>query len=285
MHIRTNWRAWLIYVHRWLGIAGCVLFIAWFVSGIVMMYARMPVVTAEERLTRAEPLDLASLRVSPAEAAAAAGVKEPGAVQVSMLGGRPVYRFGGASPKTVFADTAEPFRGVDAEEALALARRWAPEHAGTLRYDTRLTISDQWTLQTRQHLPLHRIALGDAADSRVYVSNRTGEVVMDTTRSERFWAYWGPVTHWLYLPVLRRNGPLWTQVIIWSSAIGCVMCVAGLAIGLLRYSPSARFRLRREASRTPYAGLMKWHHYAGLLFGVVTFTWTFSGLLSMGPWD
>ena len=30
---------------------------------------------------------------------------------------------------------------------------------------------------------------------------------------------------------------------------------------------------------------MRWHHYAGLIFGVVTTTWIFSGLLSMDPWD
>jgi hypothetical protein len=30
---------------------------------------------------------------------------------------------------------------------------------------------------------------------------------------------------------------------------------------------------------------MKWHHIAGLLFGVVTLTWTYSGLLSMGPFN
>jgi hypothetical protein len=28
---------------------------------------------------------------------------------------------------------------------------------------------------------------------------------------------------------------------------------------------------------------MKWHHYAGLLFGVVTFTWAISGMLSLSP--
>jgi hypothetical protein len=29
---------------------------------------------------------------------------------------------------------------------------------------------------------------------------------------------------------------------------------------------------------------MRWHHYAGLVFGVTTATWVFSGLLSMDPW-
>jgi len=31
--------------------------------------------------------------------------------------------------------------------------------------------------------------------------------------------------------------------------------------------------------------MLKWHHYAGLLFGVITTTWTYSGLLSMGPFN
>ena len=82
---------------------------------------------------------------------------------------------------------------------------------------------------------------------------------------------------------MRRNGPLWTQVIIWSSIAGCTLCVLGLIAGLVRLSPRRRFSLRGAPSMSPYSGWMKWHHYAGLIFGVVTFTWTFSGLLSMGP--
>ena len=30
---------------------------------------------------------------------------------------------------------------------------------------------------------------------------------------------------------------------------------------------------------------MRWHHYAGLVFGLFTFTWVASGCLSMDPWD
>src|SRR6185295_17046280 len=64
-----------------------------------------------------------------------------------------------------------------------------------------------------------------------------------------------------------------------------LMCATGLVWGLWRFSPTGRFRLKREPSHSPYAGWMKWHHYAGLLFGVVTLTWTYSGLLSMGPFN
>src|SRR5207249_3414255 len=58
-----------------------------------------------------------------------------------------------------------------------------------------------------------------------------------------------------------------------------------LGWGLWRFSPSARYRLKREVSHSPYAGMRYWHHYAGLVVGLTTFTWIFSGLLSMDPWD
>jgi hypothetical protein len=187
-----------------------------------------------------------------------------------MLGARPVYRIG-SPPVSVFADTGEPLEPVTVEEAM----RTAAGFAGTaVQWLGTIERPDQWTLQLRQHLPLHRFAVGDAAGTVLYVSSRTGAVILDTTRRERTLAYIGPVAHWLYLPVLRRNGPRWTQVVIWSSGLGCVLCVTGLVAGVWRLG-------RRRWS--PYAGWLRWHHYAGLVFGVVTLTWTFSGLLSMGP--
>src|SRR4029078_10178704 len=35
---------------------------------------------------------------------------------------------------------------------------------------------------------------------------------------------------------------------------------------------------------SPYAGWMRGHYMTGLVFGVLTLTWAFSGLLSMEPW-
>ena len=40
----------LYLVHRWLGIATCLLVLMWFVSGLVMLYVPFPKLTAEERL-------------------------------------------------------------------------------------------------------------------------------------------------------------------------------------------------------------------------------------------
>ena len=280
-----DWRKVLAYTHRWLGIAGCVLFVAWFLSGIVMMYARMPGLADEERLARAQPLDLTTATVTPAEAAENFGLTVD-RVEVGMLEGRPVYRFGGGRSQTIiFADTGDFYEGMGKDRALDVARAYAPGYAGPVRYDGYLTEPDQWTLQSSAVRPMHRFALDDEAATKLYVSETTGDVVLRTTRRERFWGYLGPVLHWVYFTPLRRNGPVWFEFIVWSSVIGCVMCVSGLVWGLWRLSPRSRYRLKRIPSVTPYAGWMKWHHYAGLLFGAVTLTWTYSGLLSMAPFN
>jgi len=281
--MQVDWRRPLIYTHRWLGIAGGVVFVTWFASGIVMMYARMPEITIQERLARLAPIDLSSARVSIAEAC---GLQPCDRARISMLGDRPAYRVQSRGESTtIFADTGEPFHGLTQDQAIDLAQRFAPEHGSTLRYGALMTDSDQWTLsgEARRAMPLHRLALGDSQDTNIYISDKTGDVVMKTTGSSRRWAYAGAVLHWLYFTPLRRHGPLWTQVIIWTSLVGCVMCLTGLVWGVFRYSPSARYRLKREQSHTPYAGLMRWHHYAGLIVGLASFTWVFSGLLSMDP--
>src|SRR4051812_29321253 len=99
-----DWRKLLIYSHRWLGIAGCVLFVSWFASGIVMMYQRMPRITAEERLARLPALDASRIAVSVAQAISKNGLT-PERVRIGMMGNRPVYRFQtGSNWTTVFAD-------------------------------------------------------------------------------------------------------------------------------------------------------------------------------------
>jgi len=280
----TFWRRLLIYLHRWLGIAGSLFFVSWFVSGIVLMYAGMPALTEDERLEGAPPLDLARATVGVSEAAVRAGFT-PSRILVGMHGDRPVYRFAGGGGWTLaYADTGELADGLSAEAAVALVRRFMPEHAHTATYDMLLRAADQWTLQSRAFFPLHRVRMHDDADTVVYVSDRTAEPVMRTTRGSRRWAYAGAVLHWLYFTPIRAQAALWADLVIWLSVLGCVLCLSGVVWGLWRLSVSGVYRLRGGVSHSPYAGLMRWHHYGGLAFGLVTFTWVFSGGLSMDPW-
>lgn len=290
MYIRKvlDWRKALIYTHRWSGMALTAVFVVWFVSGMIFVYVGMPTLPAEERLLRMEPLRLARLRVTPAEAAARAGLRSVSRVRVAMSGDRPVYRLqSGAAWRMVYADTGVPLDGLTTGEAIAVMRRFVPEDAGTLRDEERLTDSDQWTLQgiIRSGMPLHRIAVGDPAGTEYYVSERTGEPVLRTTASGRFWGYMSAVPHWLYFTPLRRNSAFWNSFVVWISLLGTAMCGMGVAIGVWRYSLAPRFRKRGETSRTPYSGWIKWHHYSGLVFGFFACTWAFSGALSLSPFS
>lgn len=286
--MRLAWRPALIYTHRWLGITGCLVFVVWFVSGVVMMYQRMPRLTAEERLARLPAVDLSAFRVPPAEAAARVDLLAPERMRIGVLGRRPAYRlFREGRWTAVYADSGEVLERLSEDEALEIARLFLPEHASTLHYDARLTSPDQWTIDggLPRFLPLHRIGMGDAAGTVAYVSDRTGEVVLTTTARGRLWGYLGAVLHWTYFTPFRLQAGLWRWSIIYAALIGCVLCLSGLVIGIWRWSPFSRYRLRGATARSPYSGLLWWHHYAGLVFGLVTFTWALSGALSLTPWD
>jgi uncharacterized iron-regulated membrane protein len=59
------------------------------------------------------------------------------------------------------------------------------------------------------------------------------------------------------------------------------MCLVGLWLGL-SYSRKAWKRKRTISSITPYKHFwFRWHHVLGLLFGLVTFTYVFSGMMSL----
>jgi hypothetical protein len=175
---------------------------------------------------------------------------------------------------------------VERDGAMAIAAALFPESRGSARYLGALEEPDQWTINNRFDATgvLHRVGLGDASRTELYIAEATGEIVQKTDRSSRLWGYLGPVMHWFYFTPLRaQRGPLWNDLIVYGSVVGCVLCVLGIVIGLYRFSISRRFK--RGTSITPYVGWLQWHHYAGLLFGVVTFTWTFSGLLTMTPFN
>jgi hypothetical protein len=125
---------------------------------------------------------------------------------------------------------------------------------------------------------LHRIAIDDAA-ATVYVSARNGEVVLSTTRTQRFWNWLGSVIHWTYFTPLRANAPLWRQVVLWTSGPAILIAVSGIWIGILQL----RVQRRHARGLSPYHGWKSWHHWTGLLGGVFLLTWIFSGWLSVDP--
>lgn len=266
-------------LHRWLGIGIGLLVLLWFGSGIVMMYVPYPELTEQERMAWLEPLDAAQVHAGAARAWAATGLAGlPDAVRLNTVAGRPAWHFQrGGMHHSVWADSGAPLtvtgEVVNASAGLAaLDAQW---------FGADVIELDQWTFgRIKAHRPLHRVRADDAAGSVLYVSGRTGELVRDTTRSERAWNWVGAVVHWVYLTPLRQHDQAWRQVVMWTSGAACLLALSGMVLGI------QRLRLRRRYARgrmSPYRGWQAWHHWLGLGIGVVAVTWLFSGWLSVGP--
>jgi hypothetical protein len=183
-------------IHRWWGVAFCLLFAMWFASGIVMHFVPFPA-------RREAPL--------------------PG--------------------------------GLEAVRAAA----------NPIEYD-------QWTVagDFDSDRPLTRIALNDEAGTEIYVSARSGGVVLTTTRGERLLNYIGSVAHWLYPTELRHHKRVW-NALMWRLLL---LATVGAALGVLQ-------GLIRLGTGPAYRGLQRCHHICGLIFAPFILSWIFSGFLSM----
>lgn len=269
-----------IFVHRWLGVALCVVFLIWFPSGIGIMYWDYPGVSAADRLERSPALDASKVRLS-AEEAYARIADEPlsGPIRLNSFDGRPVYRF--ASDSIVYADTGEVQIDVSPDLMLRVAAAWTGQPAPAARIEAVEEV-DQWTVGgVFRFRPLWKYSWPNG--EQVYISEQSGEVVQYTTTGSRLGAYVGAIPHWLYFTPLRKHGLEWSRVVIWSSGIGTIAALLGVAIGLWMYSPSKRYRNAGVATGIPYRGQKRWHTIFGLIFGVGAATWAFSGMLSMDP--
>jgi len=277
----------VLVIHRYLGFVMSLLFVIWFLSGFVMMYAGYPTMKYHTRLQQLPAADLSTCRVSPDSAVRLAHIEGPiKTFRLGMLLGRPVYRM--ATEKNqhhvVYADNGQVLDTVTEAMATTIARAFVNNTSTPVTVEV-LTQIDQWMAAHRSqgYLPhVYRFTMDDAAKTYVYVTVQTGEVVQMVTAHQRFWAWLGPIPHWLYPTVLIRDRPLWSQVVIWTSGIGIAMCLTGIVMGIIRYK-------RRKGSRFEFSPYKKqwfrWHHYTGFIFGIFVFTWILSGFFSMSPID
>ena len=281
----------VILSHRYLGIVLSLLVIMWFATGITMIYwGGMPRVTPELRLERLAAVDFSRVRLTPVQAAEAAELESPGRVTLSTILDRPVYRFGARSSTVVFADTGDVLDELSLSQSRDIAAAFARVPTSQVHHVRTLHEVDQWTLQTR--LPLHKFQVDDGAGTELYVQPETGEVAMMTTRSSRGWAWVSTIPHWMYFTALRTNQPLWYRIMVWTSALACVLAVLGMVLSITQLrlrrrsaAEAGRPKPFRVSAAIPYSGSMRWHYVSGVLFGVFTLTFAFSGLVSMEPWQ
>jgi hypothetical protein len=270
----------LILLHRWLGVAFCLLFAMWFATGIVMHFVPFPAPTETERFAGLAPIDPANVKHGPVEVLGSNGIKDVARIRLIERSDGPVYLVTGSARTAALHATDLSDAAVRTQPmALAIAadyaawRRWnasAAEVFGPAAYD-------QWTVPKGfdRYRPLYRVALNDDSSTELYVSSLTGEVVLATTGRERAWNYVGSIAHWIYPTALRGHPAAWSRLLWWLSFLALIGASAGAAIGMLR--------LGTDGSRftSPYRGWQAWHHWLGLCCMLFVLTWMFSGWLSM----
>lgn len=252
----------------------------WFASGAVLIYVPFPSLAASDRLNRASDVDASQLALAPVDAITATATALPiDRFRLIARSGRPLYVLHprGQSAVAVWADTGTTSELQSGEAAGPIARDFSGISArridGPLEYD-------QWIVHQGfdRDRPYFRVYMDDDAGTVLYISQRTGEVLQRTHRSERAWNYVGAVVHWIYPTVLRRHWAVWDQVVWWLSLAGIVAVIVGIWLGIDRMLIALRKRARKI---TLFRGWLKWHHILGLSAGLFAFTWIFSGWLSM----
>lgn len=256
-------KRWLYLTHRWIGIGTCLLLAMWFLSGVVMMYMPFPSLTQVERLAGLAPIHWMKVDGrSPADDYLQQGLEGPiwlGATAIS-------------------ATSRTPLPATDAHRAGRIASAFG--HAAVLHVEA--VERDQWTVAGGfdRYRPLWKVRLAGSDQRILYVASTTGTVVLDTNAAERFWNWLGSVPHWIYPTVLRKDQPLWRQVILWTAGVSIIGSASGVWIGILRM----RWRRRYKGGRvSPYRNWQWWHHVMGLLGSLLLMTWIVSGWLSVDP--
>jgi uncharacterized iron-regulated membrane protein len=267
----------LVWFHRWLGIATCLIFALWFASGAVLLFEPFPSLGREEQMALQEPVMAGSVGVGPSRAAAAAGGRAD-SLRLVQRAGMPAY--------VAMTDTGSLV--IDARDGRRLDRLTPAEAARVARrIDAGGTATpesfdyDQWVVHNRFDplRPFYRLDLADAAGTRLYLSAVTGEIVLRTTRWQRGWNWTGAVLHWAYFTPLRSSFTTWDRSVWWLSFVALLVAVAGTILGIVR--TLAAQRQRKPALTYFRSRWLRWHHLLGLFASVFVLTWIFSGWLSM----
>jgi len=255
-----------VVLHRWWGVAFCMVFAAWFASGIVMHFVPYPARSEADRFAGLVAINRDQVARRPADAVAASGIHDASRVRLVGRSDGPIYLISGAS-------AAIALRAFD----LGNARLASDQTALAIAAVSGLIAYDQWTVagELDGDRPLYRIALNDAAGSELYLSSMSGDVVLVTTRTARVLGYFGSIVHWLYPTALRHHQRIWSAMMWWLSLLGTVGAGFGIAIGLVRLITTNR------RAGPAYRGLQAWHYRLGLVFAPFILGWIFSGFLSM----
>jgi hypothetical protein len=289
-----SWKRLDYLVHRWIGITLGGMVLVWFVSGIAMVYYPWPAFTESKRLALLTPFEPAASLVGFGRAQSAVlehlEKRDPStqlvAGRLMLWDGRLAYQFWSemaghyVSVALVDAQSAAVLSPITPEMATAAARVLVDPAQEVERVDL-LQRGDHYMMERgyAHEYPAYRVRFNDPHATAAYVGLRGGTPFGVVTTRTRLTTWLGTVPHWLYFHwLLQDREPLWKVVNIVLPSVAVVLALTGIILGCSQLFPR---RKRGDWRPSPYRGASKWHHLAGILFGLLVLAWTFSGVLQM----
>lgn len=262
-------------IHKILGIPLSIIFVLWFLSGFAMIWYSFP------RAKQPVPTDALSAEILPMDTLLSI-MPDSGSIRslsVYRKYGRDVMKLStNDSTIEVYANNLEPVPAFSEEFREVVVNSWCD--ARITRIDT-LEAVDQWIPFERWNdkMPILKYYFDDKEGHQLYMTTE-GDVIQFTTAKDRRLAWLAGIPHWLYFTPLRKHQELWTDVVVWSALLGCVMCLSGIIVAIIVWWHQRKaYGLWHCPYRKPW---WRWHFILGLLFGWCAITFSFSGYMSMG---
>ncbi|MRT94636.1 PepSY domain-containing protein [Ancylomarina sp. 16SWW S1-10-2] len=273
----SNFKKLLLQIHDLSGTLLSLMFVIWFLSGFVLIYAGFPHASREERfmhLSFLDHSDFDSIQMP---------LELTSKVELEKRNGIPVYRAykGKKTQKVYNAFSLDQWKSCTEKEALALAEDFVG--AKTLSVQ-KIDELDQWMPWSyyRPLLPMYKISMADKAHTRIYISEKSGSIIQETTRASRWAGRLGAMPHWVYLRALYLQKGFWGQVVLVFVLLGILASFSGLIVGFIRLQKRKKGEKKQWCSWSPYKKFWyKWHHISGFVFGLFVCTFILSGLLSL----
>ncbi|MCM1490284.1 MAG: PepSY domain-containing protein [Muribaculum sp.] len=279
-------------IHKISGLVIAIFFLMWFVSGIVLLYHKYPKVDEHDTYSHAEVLDLQNLP-SIYDIPGMTDTTKIKTLSVSRNLGNTVWTISAASSRKdnamdkrskddmsfIFTgDTLIAQKKITPAQIDSIACLWAASNAIT-KVDT-LKERQQWILYDRfeKSLPILRYHFDNPDKTEIFISMKNGEVVQASTQSERFWAYLGAIPHKFYISGIRTNTERWKTIMLIGGLICLIAALSGMYIGIYYIFINKK---KHHTFASPFKKRMwRYHHIAGLIFGIFLIGWGISGALS-----
>ena len=283
----------LFLAHRWLGIVLCLLLLLWSFSGLMMIYAGPSGISPDVRVAHSRPLLAAEaghwLSLNEAwQRSGLAAQRQPVTARLSMQAGEAIWLVTDNSGQRLRLSAQDgQLHPLTPAQALHIARDWWPTSQQARLQAVFERDASTAMMNYDPYRPFYRVALDDAEQHEVTISQRSGEVVKSTTRLQRVLFWTGSYLHFLRpldaIGLAEARKPILT----WGALAALLSVCSGLWLGLGRWRPAwLGKRPYPNGSSNPYRALwQRWHLWLGLSAGLLACTWCLSGFLSGNPWQ